>query len=79
MAKGKAKDKKVSVDRETLSLLMEAAEMRQIMWKMTAKGEDIAEAGELDAFYESDEDEAQGMVDIYEAALVKARKAYNRK
>ena len=70
---------KVSVDREVLSLLMEAAEMRQIMWKMTAKGEDIADAGELDAFYESDENEAQDMVKISEEALQKARKAYRGK
>ena len=66
--------KTVQIDREALGVFIDAAESRKSQWADVKHGAQPS----MDEFYEADADEAEDMVNMYEAALEKARKALGR-
>jgi hypothetical protein len=65
--------KKVSIDRDVLSVLVTAAEVRRDQWKRSFEGEPPADL--VNELYEADEDESWDMINILSAALNQGYKA----
>lgn len=70
----------ISVDRNALSVLLEATEHRSALWNLVATGQSVGLPGDgsIDEFYEADSDEAAEMVEILNAAIESGYQALKR-